>query len=112
MEKEIIITNVGEILGIDTDYDCGDKPTEIDEIINLLTQAQIGGATHVRMIGSGYDGGCDSLDIVPVKVVLESDEAFENRKKAEETEQAWNNAQRENREKEQLRVLKLKYPNA
>ena len=73
MKKRTIAKLIGEEKSIDLDYQQGDIPTPIDEVIEFLTSGKEDGATHVHITGFT---GCNLVEIQPVALHEESEEAF------------------------------------
>lgn len=109
MERKIIEKTIGEILEIDTDRSCGEKPFCIDELQDFLSKAKTNGATHINITGSCWDGTLDDVDIETIKVFTESDEDYTKRlAEAESRRLAKANVEKA-KEKALYDKLKLKY---
>lgn len=96
---------IGKCKEISTNYRWKDKPTDINELMNYLTQAQSEGATHIEFGGEvEWDtrNNLEELWLQPVHIRLESDEEYKSRLKKE-------NLQKEELEKEELEKERLEF---
>ena len=109
MKRKETITPVGQEKDIDTDYDCGDSPIKIDELIDFLIDAKHAEATHVKLVGYAFDSDVNSVYVEPVKVELESDSDYNKRVKADEDKKISAEKDFIEKEKALYESLKVKY---
>lgn len=105
MERKISTKSIGEYMEIDIDYVSGDKPSCIDEMIDNLQEAKSIGATHLEI----NIFGCTFIEIHPVKMIIENDEAYAQRMQYEENQRIHAENARRAKEKALYEDLKLKY---
>ena len=109
MKRKTFEKQLGQSLCIDTDYGFGDSPFCIKELREFITNAESEGATHVKITGNSYDYGVDYVDIQPLKIETESDEAYAKRLAEEESKKQAAENVRIAKEKALYEELKLKY---
>ncbi|MHA2183146.1 MAG: hypothetical protein ACXAAH_17135, partial [Promethearchaeota archaeon] len=85
MKRKTKEIEIGEAKDIYTDYESGDKPTEIKELISFLLESIQEGATHVNITGFGNQENIDYISLTPVKVSFESDGEYQKRIDKEES---------------------------
>ena len=80
MERKYIEKRTGNAIDFDTDYDCNDKPIEINVLEKFISEAKLNGASHVRITGGvGFDNQLLDVTIVAVDVRFESDKEISER---------------------------------
>lgn len=110
--KQEIKTNIGECKEISTNYSYKDKPTDINELMNYLTQYQSEGATHIEFGGlTEFDTNTnlEELYIQPVHIRLESDEEYNSRIEKENLRKKEEENEKLEKERIEFERLKIKF---
>lgn len=83
LNKIKVDTQIGKRVEIETDYDLGDNPYGIDEMLELINSLKSKGATHLKFSGISQQDNPDGLSILYVdgsKKVIETDIQFDARR--------------------------------
>ena len=109
MNKIILEKEIGDCLEIDTDRTCGDKPCDIDIMIDFLTKVKQEGATHLNIWGSIWEGTLEEVTLQGITIVEETDEELNSRLEKEKQRVVKLEEDRKRSEMQLFENLKLKY---